>query len=525
MKKHQESHTGSVLASWFNFKFRLLAGGVAVGLLSGAAVVLYRYSLETALSAAHSVYSFERTHVWLIPLWFIVLILGGWVTGLLVKKHPMIAGSGIPQVKGVLKGKLEMNWWRIFLAKFAGGTLSIGAGLSLGREGPSIQIGASIAQGFSKVLGKMKTEENFLITCGASAGLAAAFNAPIAGVIFALEELHSSFSPFIMMSALAASLAADFVSKEFFGLGPIFHFTGLGAVPLSQYAHLLGLGAVVGCMGIGFNGALYKFQDLYRRLPVRQEFKPVLPFLLAGLLGLVMPRVLGGGNDLVNELMSGHFTITALFILLAVKFFFTLLSFGSSAPGGIFLPMLVLGSISGVLYTQIVNGLAGYPALETGRFLILAMAGYLTASVKAPITGIILITEMTGSFTSLLSTGIVCLTAYTVAEIFRSRPVYEVLLERITSRGAAAEPEAPAGKSVMEIPVHPGSSLDGLRIKEFSWPPHCLIVSIRRGELELIPGGEARLQGGDYLVILTDHRYASDIRDRLTDAASDCSAV
>ncbi|MBY9077437.1 ClC family H(+)/Cl(-) exchange transporter [Paenibacillus sp. HN-1] len=520
--KVETGSTGSVLSTWFDFKFKLLAGGLAVGLISGVGVVLYRYSLETALDAALNIYAYQRTHLWLIPLWFAVLIAGGWITGLLVKKQPMIAGSGIPQVKGVLKGKLAMNWWRVFLGKFIGGTLSIGAGLSLGREGPSIQIGASLAQGFSRLTGKMKTEENFLITCGASAGLAAAFNAPIAGVIFALEELHSSFSPFVMMSALAASLTADFVSKEFFGLSPIFHISGLGAVPLSQYGHLLGLGAVVGCMGIAFNNVLYRFQSVYRRLPIRQEFKPVLPFVLAGIVGIFMPSVLGGGNVLVDDLVTNRYTIAALLLLLAVKWVFTAISFGSSAPGGIFLPMLVLGSITGVLYAQAVNGLAGHFVLEPSRFLILAMAGYLTASVKAPITGILLITEMTGSFSNLLSTGVVCLTAYMIAELFRSRPVYEVLLSRIVDKNGPDEPEV-SGKTLIEIPVHPGSTLDGRRIKEHTWPEYCLIVAIRRGELELIPGGEARLQGGDYLIILTDNEYASRIRDCLAVAAADYS--
>ncbi|MGG6313381.1 ClC family H(+)/Cl(-) exchange transporter [Paenibacillus macerans] len=510
-----------MLSVWFNFKFRLLAGGIVVGLLAGIVVVLYRYALEGILAGVLSLYGYMVHHIWLIPFWVLFLSAAGWITGKLVTGQPMISGSGIPQVKGVLQNKLQMNWWKTVAAKFVGGTLSIGSGLSLGREGPSIQIGASVGQGFSRLLHRSKTEEHMLITCGASAGLAAAFNAPIAGVIFALEEVHMNFSPLIMIAALGSSLVADFVSKEFFGLSPIFHFSSIGMIPLGQYFHLIVLGGIVGIAGIGFNKAIYVFQDLYRKiiwLPTR--FRPILPFLLSGVLGFALPQVLGGGNDLVNELVSNSFPIIILLLILIVKFGFTMLSYGSSAPGGIFLPMLVIGGMIGVIYSKTVNGIMGSPVLSESSFLILAMAGYFTASVKAPITGIILITEMTGSFTNLLSTGVVCLTAYMTTELFRSHPIYEVLLERFLHQGKGRYLEEPAGKIIMEIPVHQASSLDGLPIKNFKWPGHCLIVSVKRGSQELIPAGDFVMRAGDYLTVLTDDNYAERARHILHQAGA-----
>lgn len=168
---------------------------------------MYRIMLEKAESLRKEIYVFLQTGgFWATVLWFTALVLIAYFLGIIVQKEPMTGGSGIPQVKGVLLRQLKMNWLTVVIGKFIGGVLAIGAGLSLGREGPSIQLGAAVGQGVSRLLGRLRIEEKYLITSGASAGLAAAFNAPLAGVIFALEELHKSFSPIVLTSAIAASL-------------------------------------------------------------------------------------------------------------------------------------------------------------------------------------------------------------------------------------------------------------------------------------------------------------------------------
>lgn len=509
------SSTKSTLESWFHFKLRLIFWGIAVGLVAGLTVVAYRFALEHALSFSQNMYRYQRENHWFIMIWTGILVAGGLLTGWLVEKEPMIAGSGIPQVKGLLQSKLSMNWWRTIIGKCIGGTLSIGAGLSLGREGPSIQIGAAAGQGISKLTGKLKVEEHFLITCGASAGLAAAFNAPIAGVIFALEELHGNFSPLVMISTLASSVVADFISKEFFGLTPVFDFTEIPMLPLGHYGQLLLLGAVVGLMGLIFNTMIFRSQDLNRKLRLPVRWKPVIPFLLAGICGLLLPQVLGGGNELVDSLLTEGYGLGFIVLLLAVKLVFTMVCYGSSAPGGIFLPMLVIGALVGAAYSSLAGSWTGLDPSYLGSLIILAMAGYFTAIVKAPITGIILITEMTGSFSNLLPTGMVCLTAYVVAELFRSKPIYEALLDRLLSKGARLSLEGNPHKHILEIAVHHGSALDGKRIKDVSWPADCLIVSIRRGEKEELPVGDTLLHAGDYLIILTNEEAVAPIRDRM----------
>ena len=187
----------------------------------------------------------------------------------------------------------------MLLAKLGGGIISLGCGLSLGREGPSIQLGAMTAKGFSRAAKRVKTEEKLLITCGASAGLSAAFNAPIAGILFALEEVHKHFSPELLLSSMAASITSDFVSRNVFGLTPVFSFHITHMMPLGTYGHVLVLGVIMGAMGVVYNTTLSKTQDLYGKIPWG-TVKLLIPFLLAGVFGFTYRSVLGGGHALVE---------------------------------------------------------------------------------------------------------------------------------------------------------------------------------------------------------------------------------
>lgn len=517
----EKNNSRAILQFWHGTKFQLIGLGLGVGLAAGIVVVLYRYVIELSLGFSLKTYELLRERPLYIPLWFAVLALCGWLTGWIVKQNPIVSGSGIPQVKGVLQRKLAMNWWKTVLAKFAGGALSIGAGLSLGREGPSIQIGSAIGMGFSKLLHKPKMTVQFLTTCGASAGLAAAFNAPIAGAVFALEELHGNFSPVVMITALASSIVADMVSKEFFGLKPIFDFHGITAIPLHQYGHLIVLGILLGIAGLLFNRSLCKIQDLYKRIKLPLQIRMILPFLAAGGFGLVLPQVLGGGNQMVNSLLMDNRPLIILALILAAKYVFTMISYGSSAPGGIFLPLLALGALIGLVYSKVWGAAVGVESFYAGNFIILAMAGFFSAVVKAPITGIILLTEMTGSFSNLLSMGVVCLAAYVMADALGSKPVYELLLHRyLANKSKPAYTAEGTHKVLLEIPIHLGSFMDRKRIRDVRWPDRCLVVGIQKSGSEVIPTGATRMAYGDSLVVLADEDAASQVESVLQEQAS-----
>ena len=217
-------------------KLSVLLWSILIGLLSGLVVVGYRAVLNYAEKLAFIIYGFLREHLIWFPVWMTLLIVMGIAVGKMVKKNDMISGSGIPQVKGIMMGYIKDTWFGTLCLKFIGGTVAILGGLSLGREGPSVQLGACVAEGVTKKVKATRMEKKVLIASGASAGLSAAFNAPLAGVVFALEEIFKYFSPLILLSTMAAAVAADFVAKNVFGMEHVFQFPeALSLVPQALF--------------------------------------------------------------------------------------------------------------------------------------------------------------------------------------------------------------------------------------------------------------------------------------------------
>lgn len=517
MNKTHKNDTYNTLSKWQNFRLKVVLEGIIVGILSGFLVVFYRLVLEKAEALRNLILNLDIEKYKLMPAWFILLIVAACIVGFLIKKEPLISGSGIPQVEGVLQRKISMNWLSVIISKFIGGAISMLAGLSLGREGPSIQLGAAIGQGVGKVFRRMKVEEKYLITSGASAGLAAAFNAPLAGVMFSLEEVHKHFSPLVLLSAMSASLTADFISKHFFGLKPVFNFEHISPLPLNKYGYIILLGVIVGAFGAFYNMVLLKTQDLYAKQKwLKPQYRPMIPFILAGVLALFIPQVLGSGHSIIDSMVEGNFTIKVLLVVLVLKFAYSMISFGSGAPGGIFFPLLVLGALTGALYGNVLIELFSFSPEYINNFVILAMAGYFTAIVRAPITGSILITEMTGSFSHFLSVSVICLAAYATADLLKSEPIYESLLDRLLKNNNKNQFVGESkNKIILEVPVYVDSEMDGKVIRNIELPKDCLLVGIRRGNKEIIPKGNTELYSGDQLIVLVNEDKAPLIGERL----------
>ncbi len=507
-----ESHTiKKTINRYRSFRYALILEGIVIGAGSGAVVVLFRYLLSNADIILHLVLKYEKDHIWFIPVWFIFLASAAFAVALLLKWEAFISGSGIPQVEGEMIGELDPCWWKVLAAKLGGGLLSLGCGLSLGREGPSIQLGSMAAKGFARLTKRDRTEEKLLITCGASAGLSAAFNAPIAGVLFSLEEVHKHFSPEVLLSTMASAITADFVSRNVFGMRPVFDFQIAQMLPLTTYGHVILLGVIMGGMGVLYNTCLSGVQDLYQKIP-SQTTRLMIPFLLTGVFGILYPYILGGGHSLVEVLTKGEMMLGSLCLLLVLKFGFSMLSFGSGAPGGIFLPLLVLGAVTGNIYFSgigmISHSLDGY----LDNFIILGMAGYFSAIVRAPITGIILISEMTGSFSHLLTLSMVSLAAYVVPDMVHCAPVYDQLLHRLLSKMNGGKEHSLTGEKVLvEGIIFHGSEAESKKVSEISWPRTCLLISLMRGEAEFVPSGETIFTAGDKIVVLCEETVQGEL--------------
>lgn len=507
------------------FKYTLILEGIAVGSIVGLVIALFRIMIVKADQARQMAVHLVKVKPIYAFAVLLVLILIAWILDKLIRFEPDISGSGIPQIEGELKGLEDQNWRKVLAAKFAGCVLAIGGGLALGREGPSIQLGGMIGKGFARRKNALLTEERMLMSCGAGAGLAAAFGAPLAGVLFALEELHKNFSAEVLVSTMAASAVADYIAVNIIGLRPVFDFDVEHRIPLRLYWAVVLLGVILGILGVLYNKLLDNMQDFFDRLG--NKFISIgIMLMISFLMMFIYPTVLGSGNNLVKVISDGKFTLAALAVLFIAKLFFSTGSFGTGTPGGIFLPLLVIGAITGGLYSTFLSTAFGVEEYYIKGFVIIAMAGFFSAIVRAPITGVILITEMTGNFMTLLSLVSASLVAYVVADLLGGEPVYDQLMHRRQRKKVESGSGKPdhdyladvysksdkkyvkkrisirERKVVIDSSIHIGSMMDGHKVMELGLPEGSLIVSVMRDGKEIIPHGSTILNGGDDLEIL-----------------------
>lgn len=504
-----------------HLRLHLLVEGLAIGVLVGLVITAYRLGISMTGKLLRALLSGAGQSAVSLAAYIGLMAAFGVLAGLCYRLAPLISGSGIPQVAAQLAGRLRVRWQRILPFKFLGGLLTLGGGLTLGREGPSVQIGAAVGQAFAELVRRPFTERKFLVSSGAAAGLAAAFNAPIAGVVFALEELHRNFSPIVLISATAAAFSAVFTAAAILGAHPVLLVKGLDPLPLEHYGLLLVLGVVTGLSGVFFNRCILRGKALYARLRLHWIWSGLLPFALTAAACLAHGELFGSGEPMIFYAAGDNPSPTILIGLYAVKLALLTLCFGSGLPGGIFFPLLVLGSLVGNAFGQMAV-LAGL--MEPQHVLslaLVAMTGHFSAIVRSPLTGILLISEMTGSFAFMLPLGLVAMTAYIVAESFRSEPIYESLQSGLLSsaRHEKGSSLSPRDRMLVEFGIENLSPAEGRTIAEILWPEDSLIIAVRRGSREIVPSGQTRLVAGDYVVVLIPRNAmeeAQELLDRLT---------
>lgn len=502
-----------------NTKIFYTGKAILIGLLVGLIVSVFRLIIEKLLFYVKSFYLFFAAEpLWLIP-WGILSIIIALLIGFLIKKDPNITGSGIPQVEGQLLGEIHCNWWSVLWKKFVGGILSIGSGLFLGREGPSIQLGASIGQGISEFFQGDKMEKKVLISSGASAGLAAAFNAPIAGLLFVLEEIHHNFSPLVLLTSLASAITANFISLNFFGLKPVLYLGEVPPFPVKKYGLLILLGIFLGFFGLLYSKVLLSLPKIYGKISfLPPYFYGIIPFLFIIPIGVFFPELLGGGSEIIFSLEKTSPTLMILTGLFILRFIFSMISYGGNLPGGIFLPILSLGAILGYIYGNMVIDITKIDAIYIRSFVMFSMAGYFTAIGKAPLTAMILVTEMVGSLNHLMPLAVVSFVSYIIVDLAGADPIYEALLENMIEKKS----KILKGRSeIIEIPVGAESILDGKMIREINWPAEALITSIRRGSKQIIAHGDTVMHVGDCLIVLTDEGMVNQVRQQIKHMSKD----
>ncbi|AGM98887.1 ClC family H(+)/Cl(-) exchange transporter [Streptococcus iniae] len=488
--------------------------GILVGIVAGVVVSLFRLLIELFSEAITHYYNLSHSNP-LILIGIALLSLSSLLlVGLLIKSEPDIKGSGIPHVEGELKGLLSPNWWGVLWKKFLAGLLSISMGFLLGREGPSIQLGAMSAKGIAKGLNSSALERRVLIASGAAAGLSAAFNAPIAGLLFVVEEIYHHFSRLVWITALVASLVANFISLNIFGLKPILQMPkAVPFLPLGQYGLLIVLGIVLGFLGFIYEWVLLSLKTVFKvlgqmtGLPSHFHSLLVLPFIL--LLGYYSPNLLGGGHHLILSLSTSQTSLYIVLLFLLVRFMVSMLSYGSGLPGGIFLPILTLGSLSGYLFGLSLTSLGFMSDKFLPLFIILGMAGYFSAVSKAPLTAMILVTEMVGDLKPLMPIAVVTFMAYMIMDLLGGQPIYEAILEKM----ALTSPKELIQPTLMELTV--SDKIAGKRVCDLDLPRHVLITTQINHKHSEVVTGETKLIAGATLFLVANEQDLGSVRQEL----------
>lgn len=432
----------------------VLPKALIVGVVAGSVAAVFRLSLAGVERGQLALIAHFHGVLGLLVAIALGAIGGGTALWLVRRYAPDTAGSGIPHLKSVLIGERKLDWKRILPVKFFAGLLGIGGGLALGREGPTIQMGGSVGlmvSGWLRVP-KGEGERKALISAGAGAGLAAAFNAPLAGMMFVLEELHVALTPVVFVAAFLASVTADVVARVLTSEAPVFALRGLVAPTLSVLPGALVVGVVAGVGGILFNRCLLATLDGYERLSQRWRGRSFLvgaaTGAVIGLAGWLVPGMAGTGGSIVDRTLAGQIAMRWAPLLLVARFGLTMISYGCGTAGGIFIPMFVIGALGGVSIGSAAHLVAPGWFPHPDVFVVLGMGALFTSVVRAPLTGIVLLVEMTGVYDFMLPLLASCLVSYAIADVSGELPVYESLRLRAMRRLAA-------GKAAPPVPTPP----------------------------------------------------------------------
>jgi CIC family chloride channel protein len=337
---------------------------------------------------------------------------------------------------------------------------ALGAGMVLGREGPTVQLGGNIGRMVLDIFRMKSTEaRHSLLATGAAAGLSAAFNAPLAGILFIIEEMRLQFrySVISIKAVFIGVIMSSIVFRIFNGEGAVIEVGKLANAPVNTLWLYLLLGMLFGVVGVLFNTLIFRTQDMFQRLHGGNMRKVlIIGGVLGGIcgvLGVIEPEAAGGGFNLIPIAAAGNYTVGMLLFIFITRVVTTLLCFGSGAPGGIFAPMLALGTLLGTAYGMASASLFPAYHLQAGTFAIAGMGALFAASVRAPLTGIVLVLEMTDNYQLILPMIITCLGATLLAQFLGGKPLYSSLLARTLAKQQQKDDDKVAAQSATQAAV------------------------------------------------------------------------
>jgi len=411
----------------------ILPPAILIGILGGYGAVLFRFAIRSFQWLFYGNSGDILTFASSLPVWMVVGMpaLGGLVVGLLIRYGaPEAKGHGVPEVMEaiVLKGGRIRK--RVALVKILASAICIGSGGSVGREGPIVQIGSGVGSTLGILLRASPFQQKTLVGCGAAAGIAATFNAPIAGVLFALEVLLGDFGLTSFSPVVLSSVTATVISRHYFGDFPAFVIPAYTITSVWEYFIYPFLGIASGLVAVLFVTSLYKAEDVFDALKIPNVFKPVLGGLLLGTILLVFPQVFGVGYGAINLALMDQMAVWLFFALVLVKILATSLAIGSGGSGGVFAPSLFIGAMTGAGFGWAVHALFPGVTSGPGAYAMVAMGALVAGSTHAPITAILIIFEMTNDYKIILPLMISCIISTVVASTLKTGNIYTLKLLR-----------------------------------------------------------------------------------------------
>ena len=406
---------------------------VMVGLAAGLGAVGFRLLINffqtIAYGSPHELLEVVRTIPWTVKVG--IPAAGGLLVGPLVYFLAREAkGHGVPEVMEAVALKGGIIRKRVVLVKSVASAISISTGGSVGREGPIVQIGSAIGSTLGQVLNVSGDRMRALVGCGAAAGIAATFNAPIAGSMFALEVILGDFGLATFSPIVISSVVATAVSRYYLGDTPAFIVPAYQLVSAWEFPIYLALGFFCAVVGVMFTKTLYRFEDLFDSFSFPEYLKPVIGGLILGVSGLFVPQILGVGYGAMDMALGQQLAWWLMLLLVGAKLLATSITIGSGGSGGVFAPSLYMGVMAGGFFGMVVHHLFPNVTASPGAYSIVGMGAVVSATTHGPLSAILILFEMTGSYEIILPLMFSCIIATIASGQMMKDSIYTLKLVR-----------------------------------------------------------------------------------------------
>ncbi len=412
--------------------FFIIILSIAIGALAG----LGAYGVSKLIGLIQSfswkgVKDFLEIKQYVSPLYILLIpALGGLLVGPIIFKGAREAkGHGVPEVMEsvFLKGGVIRK--RVAFIKALASSITIGTGGPVGREGPIVQIGSSIASSIGQIFKIKENELKVLVGAGAAAGISAAFNAPIAGALFATEIILGNFAITSFAPIIVASVMGNLVFISIEGSNPIFSVPVYSLNSGWELIFYLILGLVCGIVGILFIKTLYYFEKKWLDLKLNEMIKPFFGGIIIGAIAIFYPHIMGSGYTAIDLALKGNLVLGTALLLIGIKIFATSTSLSSGGSGGIFAPSLFMGAYAGFIVGSLFNSLFPSLGITPGAYALVGMGGVVSSAIHGPLTAIIIIFELTGDYNIILPLMITCIIASLLSEVFNEYSIYTLKLK------------------------------------------------------------------------------------------------